>query len=90
MKKLRKKMSENTKGNKRNSKSVICITTKKIFFTAKEAGKYYGLKDGSDIVKVCKGKSKSAGKLNGTKLVWRYLIWNHDKTYRIINKQEVA
>ena len=36
------------------------------------------------MVKGEKKQVKSAGKLkNGTKLKWKYLIWNHDKKYRI-------
>ena len=77
-----------------NSKSVICLTTKKIFYSTKEAGlfyKHYGC-DSSRIAKCCKKYVdkegyivKSAGKLpDGTKLVWRYLVWKHNKKYRII------
>lgn len=74
-----------------NSKSVICLTTKKIFYSTKEAGKYYNC-DASGIAKCCRGDTnkygyriKSVGKYNGQKLVWRYLIWNHGKVYRICN-----
>lgn len=63
-------------------KSVICITTKKIFHISKEGAEYYNC-DISGIIKCCKGKYKSAGKYNGKKLVWRYITWNHNKKYRI-------
>ena len=76
------------KDNK-NSKSVICLTTKKIFYSTKEAGEYYNC-DSSGISKCCrKDKNKqgytikSVGKYKGQKLVWIYLIWNHDKKFRI-------
>ena len=76
------------KDNK-NSKSVICLTTKRIFYSTKEAGNYYGC-DSSGIAKCCKGCKnkkgytiKSVGKHNGTPLVWRYLNYKHSKTYRI-------
>ena len=96
-KEARKKMSEARKGkknpkmarnvkNKNNpgAKTVICITTGKIFFTAKEAGKYYNVNN-SHIIKCCKNKRKSAGKLSdGTKLVWKYVNYKHNKRYRII------
>ena len=70
----KKKMSE-VKVGKSNprSKSVICLTTRRVFYTAKEGAKYYGLKSSSDITKCCQGKHKSAGKLNGQKLVWKYI-----------------
>ena len=76
------------KDNK-NSKSVICLTTKKIFYSTKEAGEYYNC-DSSGISKCCrKDKNKqgytikSVGKYKGQKLVWIYLVWNHDKKFRI-------
>lgn len=78
---------------KSSSKPVICITTKRIFLNAKVASEYYSIGN-SDIHKCCKGykdknnyKHKSAGKLpDGTKLVWRYLVWKHNKKYRIKGK----
>ena len=84
----KKKMSNSQKGkregkNSTNRKSVICLTTKKIFFTTKEAGRYYNC-DNSSIAKCCKGKYKWAGKLpDGTPLIWKKLIWEHNKIYRI-------
>ena len=73
-----------------NSKIIICITTGKIFYSTKEAGKYYNC-DPSGIAKCCKKKKnkqgytiKSVGKSKDVKpLVWRYLIWKHNKRYRI-------
>ena len=85
----KKKMRENhpdfSGKNNPRAKSVICITTGRIFYTAKEGADYYNTSKGN-IVDCCKGKRKSAGKLNGTKLVWRYLVWNHKKIYRKCNK----
>lgn len=73
--------------NSHQSKSVICLTTKRIFYTITEAAKYYGINKSSDIGQVCKHKRKSRGKLSdGTKLVWRYLVWNHGKTFRLKQK----
>ena len=68
--------------NNPRAKSVICLTTKRIFYTAKEGARYYGIATGSDITKCCKGKHNSAGKYQGKKLVWRYLVWKHDKKFR--------
>ena len=93
-KKRSEEFKESIRGkNNPNSKSVICLTTKKIFYSAKEAGKYYNI-DNSSICKCCKGFIKTkkgkmqriyyCGKLSdGTKLIWRFLIWNHNRTYRI-------
>ena len=84
----RNKISIAKKGKKcgkDNPKSVkvICVTTKKIFNSIAEGANYYNIKNNTNISKCCKGKSKSCGKLkNGTPLVWRYLVWKHNKTYR--------
>lgn len=64
------------------SKSVICITTKRIFYSTSEGAKYYSFNK-SGITRCCKGEQKSSGKYKGEKLIWRYLVWNHNKTYRI-------
>lgn len=70
-----------------NKRGVICLTTKKIFIYIGEARDFYGLKDSSLISACCRGRQKSAGKLSdGTKLVWRYLNWKHNKVYRIIKR----
>lgn len=72
--------------------SVICLTTKRIFYTATNGAEYYNCNKCS-ILRCCKGyriikgkkeRIKSTGKLpNGTPLVWRRLIWKHNKKYRI-------
>ena len=58
--------------NNPNAKKIICITTMMVFNCIKDAADYYSI-DRSSITKCCKGKSKSAGKFNNQKLVWRYL-----------------
>lgn len=72
--KERPEISEKMSGkNNPNAKTVICITTNKIFNTAIEATKYYGINQ-TGVVDCCKGRQKSAGKLpDGTKLVWKYI-----------------
>ena len=76
------------------AKSVICLTTKRIFYTAKEGAKYYGLcGNSSQITDCCRGykinkegkkkKVYSSGKYKGKKLRWKFLIWKHNKIYRI-------
>ncbi len=86
--------SEETKLKKKLSheKPVICITTKRIFSSAKEASKHSNCAP-NHISYCCQGyrmnknkkcKVKSCGKLpDGTPLVWRYLVWKHNKKYRI-------
>lgn len=76
----KKKLSEAKKGkNNPEAKSVICITTNKVFDTCAEANLYYNITSNSGISNCCKGKQKSAGKLpDGTKLVWRYLDDNNN------------
>ena len=77
-KETRKKMSDAQKGkytgkDNHNARSVICITTNSVFYTATEGGRYYNANNGS-ITSCCRGKQKSAGKLpDGTKLVWKYI-----------------
>ena len=66
--------------------SVICLTTKKIFYGIKEAGRFYEIKSYSHISSCCNGDRKSCGKYNGTPLVWRRLIWKHNKKLRPLNK----
>ena len=71
--------------SKANGKSVICLITRRIFYSAHEGAKYYSIARCS-ITKCCQGKRKSAGKLNGQKLVWRYLVWKHNKKFRIVKE----
>ena len=78
----KKKLSEAMK-RKNNGKKVVCVTTGKIFNSIKDASNYYKC---SSIHKCCKGKLKSAGKLNGTKLQWKYLKdYNNDYKGILIN-----
>lgn len=71
----KRKISEAQKGaNNVKSKSVICITTGRIFSSVREAGRYYNMSGSGYLSACCKGKAKSAGKLpDGTKLVWRHI-----------------
>ena len=59
----------------KNQKSIICITTNKVFDNASIAANFYNMKRGNDkILKVCKGLRRSAGKESdtGLSLVWRF------------------
>ena len=53
------------------ARSVTCITTGETFDSVKSAAEKYGLYD-TNIVRCCKGKNKSTGKLNGQPLEWAY------------------
>lgn len=83
----KRKMKESRIGkyygkNAPNSRAVICLTTKKIFYTITEGAKYYKC-DNSHITKCCKGKAKFCGEYKGEKLVWKFLNYKHNKKYRI-------
>lgn len=70
--KIRQTKATNKENGKRiNGKTVICITTGKIFTSAVLASEYYNIRS-SDIIACCKGKRKSCGKLNNEKLIWEY------------------
>lgn len=75
---VKRKISKTQKGkyigeNNPMAKIVICITTGKIFYTAKEGAEYYNCSN-SNICQNCKRNRESAGKLpDGTPLVWRYI-----------------
>lgn len=70
---VKKKISESMKGSKSPSaRRVICITTGKVFDTAKEGGEFYGC-NRNHISSCCTGKRNYCGKLDdGTKLQWAY------------------
>ena len=60
-------------GKNPKAKKVICLTTNEIFTCIKLAAEAYKITP-QCITKCCKGKWKSAGKLeDGTKLKWEYL-----------------
>ena len=70
----KQKMSDNKKGRKNPKfKPIICITTGCCFNTSREAADYYNIKSSSNIRDCCRGKKTSSGKLNGEKLVWKYI-----------------
>ena len=58
--------------NHPKSKSVICLTTGFAFGSTREAGLYYDIAC-NNISSCCNGKLKSAGKLNGEKLKWKFI-----------------
>lgn len=71
----KRKLSEANKGkNQPTAKSVICITTGRIFSSVREAGRYYNMSGSGYLSACCKGRVKSAGKSpTGEKLVWKYI-----------------
>lgn len=52
-------------------KKVLCVNTSEIFENAVCASRKYSAHP-SHILECCKGKRKSAGKLNGCPMLWRY------------------
>lgn len=73
--KISKKLKENAEqGNKpHRSRKVLCVTTGEVFETIKAGAIKYNCRS-SEIIKVCKGKNKTCGKLeDGTRLVWKYV-----------------
>lgn len=73
--------------NNPSAKVVICITTNKIFNTAKEASGYYNCNH-SKIISCCRCKCKSCGKLtDGTPLVWMYLEDYNNSDEEVIQKK---
>ena len=76
----RKKISEINKGKCRTEefkrklgRPVICLTTKRIFYSIAEASEHYNC-DKSHLSQCCKNECKTCGKLsNGTPLVWMFL-----------------
>ena len=55
----------------KHSKKVQCVETGKVFNSIKEAGQYYNC-DSNKIGMVCRGKRKTCGTLNNTRLTWRF------------------
>ena len=87
----KKKLSEAYKGRKSleeikrkigeaNSKKVVCITTGEIFNSMTEARNYYDVEQ-ITISLCCRGIRKSAGKLNGMRLKWKFLK-NYDNDFK--------
>lgn len=74
------------KGDKNpNAKSVICLETKQMFTTMKEAGEWCGLKASDKIGECCRKSRKSAGKHPITK---EKLHWMFYKDYLELNNTE--
>ena len=63
---IRVKISRSMGGHR-----ILCVTTGEIFETVSEASRKYNVAT-SKICFCCKKKLKSAGKLNGQKLIWQY------------------
>ena len=81
------KISKSNKGkhegkNNGNAKPIICLNDKKIFNTVLDASIYYDISLHS-ISKVLTGINNNCGKKIGKKLKFKYIVWNHNKKYRI-------
>lgn len=64
---------------------IICLTTKRLFLSAKIGSEYYNASY-SHVCACCNGRDDRAGEFNKLPLVWRYVNVKHSKTYRIKDK----
>ena len=66
--------------NNGNSRRVICINTMKVFDTINEASTYYNV-DKDAIQQCCSdaNKRKTAGEINGERMIWEY--YDENKNY---------
>lgn len=62
-----RKMSKTRTGKNRKGKKVICIETKEVFESAREASRKLGLYNGM-VAQVCRGRNETAGGYH-----WKYL-----------------
>ena len=65
--------------------AVVCINTKEVFLTIREAAEYAGIeKTGGNILKCCKGLLQTSGRhpVTNDKLKWRYAT-EEEKAYKI-------
>ena len=69
--------------NNGNSRRVICINTMKIFDTINEASIYYNV-DKDAIQQCCSdaNKRKTAGEINGERMIWEY--YDENKNYEFV------
>ena len=81
----KEKGKRNSGKNNYKSRGVICITSNRIFYSLKEGAVHYNI-NVKNLCKCCQGERNYCGKLeDGTKLVWRYINWNHNKKYRRVS-----
>ena len=86
---LSTKLSNTRKGiinigkNNGNSRRVICINTMKVFDTINEASIYYNV-DKDAIQQCCSdaNKRKTAGEINGERMIWEY--YDENKNYEFV------
>lgn len=70
---IEKGLTKNKGKDNWKARKVICITTGKVYNCVNDAEKETGVSH-QNIIKVCKGERKSAGKdKENNKLIWRYL-----------------
>lgn len=67
----KKNILKTFKDNSRTTSKIICLNTKEVFNSAKEAGSKYSISI-SRIYNCCHNRNKSVGKLNGEKLYWMH------------------
>ena len=77
---------DNPKSDIVHTGKVVCLNTRQVFNNQKEAGEYYKI-DYYGIGRCCNNKVKSAGCINGEKLIWEYYEEYKTMTEELINKK---
>lgn len=80
--KMKKSQKGKFRGKNGNSKYIICLNDFRIFPSLLDASEFYNISHYA-ISKVLRGMNDNCGKKIGKKLKFRYLIWKHNKKYRI-------
>lgn len=85
------KESEKMKKVIENNKiTIICLTTKRIFKSIKDASIFYHIESSRNAISlVCKGERKYAGVLNGKPLIWRYLVYEHNYKFKVKERKKI-
>lgn len=70
-----------------NKRTIVCLSTGEVFNSVSEIEEKYNIPN-SNIIKCCKFKRQSCGKLeDGTPLIWNY--YENGKKYKKLTKKEV-
>jgi len=78
----------NIGSNNGNARKVICLNTMKVFDTINEASEFYGV-DKDAIQQCCSNSNhrKTAGELDGVRMIWEYYDESKNYTYSPFKRQ---